>query len=66
MTLPTVSRNHPNAEIVMKAALLLLSVCFGLLLAGCADQSLITDEEYRERKGPAAHSPDPTAHLYGY
>jgi hypothetical protein len=50
----------------MKLATILLLLTFALFLGGCADPSLITDEEYRERKGPAAHSPDPTGHLYGY
>lgn len=42
----------------MKLAILLVSITFALLLGGCADRSLITDEEYREMKGPAAFSPD--------
>lgn len=35
-------------------------VCVGtaLLLSACADQSLMTDEEYYARKNPAPHSPD--------
>ena len=26
----------------------------------------LTDEEYRQMKGPAPFSPDPTGHLYSY
>jgi len=42
----------------MKFAIILAAICWGLLLGGCSDQSLITDEEYRAIKGPAAYSPD--------
>jgi hypothetical protein len=42
----------------MKFAIILASICWGLLLGGCSDQSLITDEEYKQIKGPAAFSPD--------
>jgi hypothetical protein len=42
----------------MKFAIILASICCGLLLGGCSDQSLITDEEYKQMKGPAAFSPD--------
>jgi hypothetical protein len=45
----------------MKFAIIFASICAALLLGGCADQSLITDEEYRAIKGPAAFSPDPAA-----
>ena len=50
----------------MKFAFLLVSISFALLLGGCADQSLMTDEDYYQNKGPAPHSPDPSAHAYGY
>jgi hypothetical protein len=50
----------------MKFAIILLSICGGLLLGGCSDQSLITDEEYRAIKGPAPHSPDFSSKQYGY
>jgi hypothetical protein len=50
----------------MKLAILLISVTFALLLGGCTDPSLMTDEQYRTMKGPAPHSPDPTGHMYGY
>jgi hypothetical protein len=49
----------------MKIAIVLASITFALLLGGCADRSLITDEEYKQMRGPAPYSPDPTAHLYG-
>ena len=47
----------------MKLILTLALVCGGLLLGGCADQSLMTDEEYANSRRPAANSPDPTAYL---
>lgn len=48
----------------MKAKLsLLLLLCCGLLLGGCADQSLLTDEEYAEMRKPAPNSPDPMSHM---
>lgn len=47
----------------MKFAIILAAICCGLLLGGCSDQSLITDEEYRAIKGPAAYSPDYTGVL---
>ena len=50
----------------MKFAFILVTISFALLLGGCADQSLTTDEEYYRYKGPAPHSPDPTGHAYGY
>ena len=42
----------------MKLALLFATLCCGLLLGACADNSLMTDEDYYRAKGPAAHSPD--------
>ena len=42
----------------MKFAIILVSICGALFLGGCADQSLMTDEEYRQNKGPAPFSPD--------
>jgi len=47
----------------MKFAIILASICAGILLGGCSDQSLMTDEEYANSRGPAPHSPDPTIHL---
>jgi hypothetical protein len=47
----------------MKFAIILASICCGLLLGGCSDRSLITDEEYRQLKGPAPFSPDFTSKL---
>jgi hypothetical protein len=40
------------------AAIIFASICCALVLGGCADQSLMTDEEYRAVKGPAPFSPD--------
>jgi hypothetical protein len=42
----------------MKFAIILASICCALLLGGCSDRSLISDEEYRQMKGPAPFSPD--------
>jgi hypothetical protein len=42
----------------MKFTVILAAICFAILLGGCADQSLMTDEEYKQSKGPAAYSPD--------
>jgi hypothetical protein len=42
----------------MKVAFVFAALCGVFLLTSCADQSLLTDEEYRELKGPAPHSPD--------
>ena len=42
----------------MKIALIFASLVCAFLLSSCADQSLMTDEEYRNTKGPAPFSPD--------
>lgn len=47
----------------MKMIYTLALVCSALLLGGCADQSLTTDEEYANSRGPAPHGPDPSAYL---
>jgi PBP1b-binding outer membrane lipoprotein LpoB len=47
----------------MKFLFALALACSALVLGGCADQSLITDEEYAEMRKPAANSPDPMQHL---
>ena len=47
----------------MKLIFTLALVCSALLLGGCADQSLTTDEEYANSRGPAPHGPDPSAYL---
>ena len=47
----------------MKKIGLLFSLCGTLLFTGCASQSLLTDEEYKEYKGPAQFSPDPMVHI---
>lgn len=49
----------------MKSILTLALVCGSWLLAGCADNSLMTDEEYERTRRPAAYSPDPTAYVPG-
>ena len=47
----------------MKLAFALALICGSLLFGGCTDTSLMTDEEYRAVKGPAAHAPDYSAVL---
>jgi hypothetical protein len=47
----------------MKMILTLAFVCGALLLGGCADQSLVSDEEYHAMKGPAPFASDPTHHI---
>ncbi len=42
----------------MKILFLLIVSAFGLLLGGCAEQPLISDEEYNARHGPAPNAPD--------
>jgi hypothetical protein len=42
----------------MKILFVLFVSVFGLLLGGCAEQPLLSDDEYAAVKGPAAHSPD--------
>ena len=42
----------------MKFAIILAAICGAFFLGGCSDRSLITDEEYRQLKGPAPYSPD--------
>jgi hypothetical protein len=57
----------------MKVAIILVSLCGALFLSGCESQSLMTDEEYANSRGPAPYSPDPSYHVptpqqnpYGY
>ena len=47
----------------MKILFVLFVSVFALLLGGCAEQPLMSDEEYNARRGPAPFSPDPTGHL---
>ncbi len=47
----------------MKIFLVLVASVAALVLGGCADQSLISDEEYKATKGPAPNSPDPMQHI---
>jgi len=47
----------------MKLAILFLSICGALLLGGCADRSLMTDEEYANSRKPAPNSPDPVQYI---
>ena len=42
----------------MKIALVFVTLASAFLLTSCADQSLMTDEEYRNSRGPAPFSPD--------
>jgi hypothetical protein len=47
----------------MKMILTLAFVCGALLVGGCSDQSLVTDEEYESMKGPAPYPSDPGRHM---
>ena len=47
----------------MKMILTLALACSALLIGGCADQSLVSDEEYEKMKGPAPYASDPTRHM---
>jgi len=49
----------------MKFAIILASLCCALFLGGCADNSLMTDEEYANSRGPAPHAPDYAAQVVG-
>ena len=42
----------------MKTALIFAALLSAFLLSSCADQSLMTDEDYVKTKGPAPFSPD--------
>jgi len=42
----------------MRFAFFLVALCGVFLLTSCTDTSLMTDEEYRQSKGPAPFSPD--------
>jgi hypothetical protein len=45
----------------MKIIFVLFVSLFALLLGGCAEQPLMSDEEYNARHGPAPHQPDYSA-----
>jgi hypothetical protein len=47
----------------MKSILVLAVACAALLFGGCADQSLMTDEEYANSRRPAPNSPDPIGYI---
>ena len=47
----------------MKIVIVLIVSVMGLLLGGCAEQPLLSDEEYNAIHGPAPFSPDPTGHI---
>ena len=42
----------------MKIAIVLIVSVMGLILGGCAEQPLLSDEEYNATHGPAPFSPD--------
>jgi hypothetical protein len=52
----------PDSVHRYKQSMKILAVLFvsvvTLLLGGCADQPLMSDEEYNARRGPAPNSPD--------
>jgi hypothetical protein len=47
----------------MKIVIVLIASVTGLLFGGCAEQPLLSDEEYYSIHGPAANSPDPVGHV---
>lgn len=47
----------------MKAIVVLFVLLVAFLLGSCAEQPLLSDEEYNARRGPAANPPDYSAYL---
>jgi outer membrane lipoprotein SlyB len=47
----------------MKTIVILFASVVGLLLGGCAEAPLMSDEEYNARRGPAPNAPDYSANL---
>jgi hypothetical protein len=47
----------------MKILSALLVSVFALFLVGCAEQPLVSDEEYNARRGPAPYAPDYAARM---
>jgi hypothetical protein len=47
----------------MKIVIVLIALVMGLFLGGCAEQPLLSDEDYNAIHGPAPNSPDPVAHV---
>ncbi len=47
----------------MKIVIVLIVSVMGLVLGGCAEQPLLSDEEYNAIHGPAPFSPDPMANI---
>jgi hypothetical protein len=47
----------------MKTLFVLFVSVFALLLGGCNELPLMSDEDYNARHGPAPFSPDPTGNL---
>jgi hypothetical protein len=47
----------------MKILFVIFVSVFALLLGGCAEQPLMSDEEYNARHGPAPYSPDPMENI---
>jgi hypothetical protein len=47
----------------MKIIPMLIALAMGLVLVGCAEQPLMTDEDYYAHRGPAPNSPDPMSHI---
>jgi hypothetical protein len=65
LPLAPVARSVQSVSTRMKILLVVLLVSVSaLLLGGCAiDRPLVSDEDYDRMRGPAAWSPDPTAHV---
>jgi hypothetical protein len=49
----------------MKILFVLFVSVFALLFGGCAEQPLMSDEEYNAHHGPAPFSPDPMGNIPG-
>jgi hypothetical protein len=47
----------------MKTPFALIVLVLALFLGACADQPLISDEDYKASHGPAPNSPDPSSHV---
>jgi hypothetical protein len=59
-----IGKSNYSGEELMKIHFLLIASVLALLVGGCANDSMITDEEYdAAHSGPAPGSPDPMSHI---
>jgi PBP1b-binding outer membrane lipoprotein LpoB len=57
-------KSNYSGEELMKIHFLLVASILALFVSGCANDSMMTDEEYdAAHSGPAPGSPDPMAHI---